>query len=234
MDPLRKPPTKKSRTLPKSSCRDVETAVRSLRSVEETHWAKVWGIVDNDGRSTADVERLRADGVHPLEYFSVESIYFHPDMLMRVASRQADVTGDDRDALCEAAVKGAIAESQKCKAHLVSQAVERAVRRAILERLPSRETIHNEPEFTLRIDVADLRAREARNFDAMVDSGRLDGLLQRYPLRESGALARAARELGLSKTKYEAAVLKLLQEDLDALNWCRRLFGELRGEIDGN
>ena len=220
--------------IPKSSYRDVESAVRSLRSVEETHWVQVWGIVDNDRRSAADVERLRADGVHALEYFAVESIYFHPDMIMRVASRQAHVTGDDRDKLCKEAVAGAIEEALKSREHLVSKAVEKTVRREILTRLPSREAIQNEPEFKLRIDVAELRAAEARDFDAMVASGRLDGLLQRYPLRESGALARAARELGLSKAKYEAAVRKLLQEELDALEWCRGLFGELLSEIDGN
>ena len=43
-----------------------------------------------------------------------------------------------------------------------------------------------------------------------------------------------ARELGFSKAKYEAAVLKLLQEERDALEWCRGLFGELLSEIDGN
>ena len=38
--------------IPKSSCRDVEGAVRSLRGVEDTHWVQAWGIVDNDRRSS--------------------------------------------------------------------------------------------------------------------------------------------------------------------------------------
>jgi hypothetical protein len=55
-----------------------------------------------------------------------------------------------------------------------------------------------------------------------------DGLLTRYPLRESAAFSRVVSGIKLSDQRsYEGAVLKLLQDDAEALNDLRSLFGDL-------
>ena len=84
----------------------------------------------------------------------------------------------------------------------------------------------------IRVDVTAVRTIEEKNFDVLVAAGNLEKLLQHYPLRESGALTQIAKGVGLSNPKYEAAVQKLLQEDVDALAYFRDLFGELSTEID--
>ena len=90
--------------VPKEGCRDVEHAVRGLRGVEDMHWVRAWGIVDNDQRSTDDIARLRAAGVWALSHYSVELLYYHPMIIEQVAQRQAALTGADAEALSKAAL----------------------------------------------------------------------------------------------------------------------------------
>ena len=216
--------------IPKSSCRDVEHAVRGLREAAEMHWLHTWGIVDNDRRSEEDIERLRNLGVHALSHFSVESIYYHPEMIRRVAARQAEVTGDDPNELYEQAITDAIQAIQAQKDHLVFTVVERLVRQTIFAQLPTQTDIQSNHPVEIRVDVAALRTTEEEVFDVLVAASNLEDLLKYYP--PHGALTRIARKVGLSKSKYESAVQKLLQEDDDALAYFRGFFGELAGEID--
>jgi hypothetical protein len=56
-------------------------------------------------------------------------------------------------------------------------------------------------------------------------------LLQRYPLRDSGALSEIVRAIGLSKSDYQVAVLKILREDPTALAFLKSLFEDLADEV---
>jgi len=88
--------------IPKSSCRDVENAVVGIRGASDLHWLHAFGIVDNDRRTQGDIDVLKAKGVYPLSVFSVESIYYHPEVQRRVAERHAVVTGEDATRLANA------------------------------------------------------------------------------------------------------------------------------------
>ena len=218
--------------IPKSGCRDVEHAVRGLRAAAEMHWLHVWGIVDNDRRSKEDIERLRDLGVYALPHFSVESVYYHPEIIKHIAVRQAGVTGDDPTALYERAVTGAFQAIQAQKDHLILNVVERLVRQEIFGELPTHTDIQSNQPVEIRVDVAELRTIEDNKVDGLVAANDLEGLLTYYPLRESGALTAIARGVGLSKAKYESAVRKMLREDDGVLAYCRGLFGKLVSEIE--
>ena len=218
--------------IPKSSCRDVEHAVCGLREAPEMHWLHVWGIVDNDRRSEEDIERLRNRGVYALSYFSVESIYYHPEMIRLVAVRQAAVTGNNPNALYEQATTGAVRKIQAQRDHLVLDVVKRLVRQDIFAQLPTRMDIQSNDPVELHVDVAALRTAEEKHFDALVAAGKLADLLKYYHPRESGALKEIASGVGLSRSNYESAVRKLLQEDDDALASWRELFGGLADEVN--
>ena len=107
----------------------------------------------NDRRSEEDIARLRNHGVHALSHFSVESIYYHPEMIRRIATRQAEVTGDDPTALCKRAITGAIQAIHEQKDHLVINVVERLVRQDIFAQLPTKKDIQSNHPVKIRVDV---------------------------------------------------------------------------------
>jgi ABC-type ATPase involved in cell division len=219
--------------IPKASCRDVEHAVRGLRDAEGTHWVSAWGIVDNDQRPADDIARLRAFGVFALTHFSVEALYFHPRMIELVAQRKASLTGANAQTFLGNAIQAAIAAAVEKRDHLILKSVERSVRGEIFDTLPSRDDVKTKPEIVIRVDAAALRSAEEQRFDALAAANDYDGLLQRYPLRESAAFARIVDSIGFSRADYEAAVRTVLQDDAAAVNFLRGLFGDLPAEVQG-
>jgi ABC-type cobalamin/Fe3+-siderophores transport system ATPase subunit len=217
--------------IPKANCRDVEYAVRGLHEAETKHWIRAWGIVDNDRRSNVEIENLRRFGIFALAHFSVESLYYHPEIIKRIAARMGALTGKDAAVLFEAAIAGAVAETTKQRDHFVLDAVQRLTRRAIFAALPNKDDIGVGSPVQIAIDVAKLKAVETADFDRFVNSNDLSAILERYPLRESGALSRIATALGLkTRADYENAVRVLLQEDAEAMTFLRSMFGDLVAE----
>jgi hypothetical protein len=221
--------------VPKDACRDVEHAVRGLRGAAGMHWASVWGIVDNDQRPTDDVARLRAAGVWALPHYSVEALYYHPTVIARVAARQAALLGSDAAAMVENARVGAVAAAQAQREHLITGAVLRSARREVSANLPTHESIVAGAALNIGIDVAALRVAEETRFDALVAAADWDGLLIRYPVRQSAAFERIIEALRLpDKATYRAAVLKLLQDEPAALTELRDLLGDLYANVAGD
>ncbi|MFL9827229.1 AAA family ATPase [Rhodoplanes sp. SY1] len=221
--------------VPKESCRDVEYSVRGLRGADEVHWIAVWGIVDNDQRAPEDIARLRQAGVWALPYYSVESLYYHPFLIAKIAARQADLLGEDPGVLGAAAVQAAVNAASIKRDHLVEDAVLRVVRKKILSELPNRSHLRAEVSLIkVEVDVQSLRATEGERFDALISANNWEGLLTRYPLRKSSAFDRVVEGLKMKdRGAFQAAVLKLLQDDACALESIRSLFGGLYAEVNG-
>lgn len=219
--------------VPKASCREVEHSVRGLRESEDAHWVRAWGIVDRDRRSLEDVARLAEQGIHALSHFSVESLYYHPEMIRRLSKRSAQLIGADGDQIASLAIAQAISEAGRSKAHLVRDAVARLVHQAVMSQLPSKADIEGLEPVRIAVDTAAIAAQETAAFDQYVAGADLDALLSHYPLRESGALGRIATALGfLSRSKYEMAVRAMLQADQgDGLKFLADLFGGLVAEV---
>jgi len=218
--------------IPKEDCREVEYAVRGLRSAPDMHWIAAWGIVDNDQRSLEDIARLRSVGVWALPHYSVEALYYHPKIVERVAERQARVTGADPAALIKTAIDRAIAAAVAQKAHLVTSAVLRSARDKILSNLPKREDIVNGGLVKVEADVTLLCTQEEARFNALITAADWDGLLARYPLRESSAFDCIVSGIKVAdRATYRAAVLKLLQDDPSAVDDLRTLLGDLYANV---
>lgn len=218
--------------LPKEGCRDVEHAVHGLRGADDIHWVSAWGIVDNDQRGAEDVARLKDAGVWALSHYSVESFYYHPKIVARVAERQAGLTGGDATALAQTATTNAIAGAKAQRDHLVARAVLRSARNKVLEGLPNRKDMQAGTTIQVEVDVAALRAAEETRFDALISAADWDGLLTRYPLRDSSAFDRAVDGLKIKdQATYRAAVLKLLQDDSAAVSDLRNLLGDLYASV---
>ena len=217
----------------KNNCRDVEYAVTGLRHSENKHWIKAWGIVDSDRRGADDVTRLKALGIFAVPYFSVEALYYHSEIVNHVAHRLAAVTGQDAEVLAAAALKAALDEARKSRDHFIRDAVERLARRELIESLPTKKDFLEYRELTYSIDVNKIASQEEAEFDLLLSSANYDGIIGRYPVRESGMLSRIASTIGLkSRNDYENSVRALVASNDDARNFLRSLFGNLVNELE--
>jgi ABC-type cobalamin/Fe3+-siderophores transport system ATPase subunit len=119
------------------SSRNVEHAVRGIRASDKLHWVKAWGVIDNDGRDPESIIALRSDGIFVLPFCSVASVYYHPELILAIARRQASVTGGDGDAAAQCAIQAAITSTDIHFSRLASRAVEKSIRQTILNSMPT-------------------------------------------------------------------------------------------------
>lgn len=92
----------------KESCLEVRRAVSGLRQVETLHHAKAFGLVDGDGMDSAFIEKLKAEGVFAIHQYSVEALYYAPELLEDVATLQAATFGEAASAMLQKAKADAI------------------------------------------------------------------------------------------------------------------------------
>lgn len=217
----------------KTTSRDVEHAVFGIRDAEHLHWVHAFGIVDNDGRRNADVAALKERGVYALSVFAVESIYYHPEIQWRVAERHAVVTGGPAATRLGNAKQAALEALSAHIERLSERVAEKKLREAIFEQLPRKADIAAGKPINISLDVASALAVEVGLLRDRVANGDLLAIIERYPVRETGALAQIARQLGFQdRTQYEGTVRKLLMDDASTLTFVKSLFGTLAADID--
>lgn len=220
--------------VPKSSCRNVEQTVSAIRAADDLHWIQAWGIVDNDRRPEDEIESLKVKGVYALSVYSVESIYYHPAVILKVAQRHADTTGDNVDELLSTATERALYSIQQHRERMINRTAEREIRRQFFSKIPtSREISEGMASITVNINVDGALAEEGERFDRLMENQDLGALIDNYPVRETSALSDIASNIGFkNRAQYQRAVLKLLEEDEEALGLVKSLFGDLIDEIE--
>ena len=218
--------------IPKSSFRDVENAVRGIRGAGEFHWVQAFGIIDSDARKQDEIAQLKSYGVHAIAVFSVESIYYHPDIQRRVATRHANSIGGNAETHLAEAKAAALSAISPHIQRLSERIAEKTVREKVFGQLPRREDIVAGTAINLTIDVASVVGDERARLQQLVSSEDILAIVTRYPVRETPALVEISRKLGFQNQKqYEGAVLKLLTDDGEALGFARSLFGTLANDI---
>lgn len=216
----------------KSTCRDVEHAVSGIRDAEGLHWVHAFGIIDNDRRPLEDIARLKEKGIYAVPVFSVESLYYHPDLQLRLADRQHTLTGADAGAAMQNAKNAAIEAIRQHGQRLSERVVETALRQELMSNLPKRSDIAAAQPIEVRIDVANVVAAEIARLQGYCDANDLGAIVARYPIRETPALDQIANRLGFqNRRQYEEAVRKLLMDDPGAMAFMRDLFGTLAADI---
>lgn len=216
----------------KSSWRDVEAAVAGIRGASNLHWLKAFGIVDSDGRQVAEIGQLKQRGIYAVPAYSVEALYYHPEIQRRVAERHAAVMGQKPDTLLTDAKNVALAALSQHADRMSRRVAEKAIRSRVIQQIPGKAEIEAGRPVEIRIDIAAEVATERARFDTELKANNLDALIQRYPVRETPALFKIAEALGFQdREQYERAVLKLLVDDATAVTFVRSLFGTLWTDI---
>lgn len=219
--------------IPKSSCRDVEHAVSSIRDAHGLHWLRAFGVVDNDRRPEGVIAELKEKGVYAVPVYAVESIYYHAEVLERLAIRQHELTGADAGQLLGQARATAIDSIRPHIQRLSERVVEASIRQSLMSKLPKRSDIAQAQPINITIDVPGIVAEEVARLTQACNDGDLGAIIARYPVRETSALREIAIGLGFQgRTQYENAVRKLLMDDADALAALQALFSTLKADID--
>ena len=214
--------------IPKGGCRNVEHAVEGARGAETFHWLRAFGIVDGDGYAPEQIQAKRDKGVYALPFYSVEAIYFHPQIMGWIAARQAAVTGEDASALIEKALAAGVAAIRDQTERLSQKVVKKSVRKLIIEQIPNDDDLLAGQPVTLQNDATAILAMRKRELDNAVASSDWETILTKSQARESGSLDAVAKALGFPKKQgYEKAVRYLLRTDKNALAVVRKLFGDL-------
>lgn len=219
--------------IPKAGCREVIRAVNGIRGEEDLHWLKAFGVIDNDQRPGDEIATLAKKGIYALSVFSVESIYYHPEIQRRVAERQAALTGANPNQLLEGALAAAIKAISQNADHLAERSAEKVLRQRVMELLPNKEAIRKGQPIEVTLEVADSVGKELERLNQLCRANDLMLLLQLYPIRETSALEQIAKNLGFQGQKqYEAAVRKLVMDDEEVVGLVRKFFGSLYAEIE--
>lgn len=218
--------------IPKQSCVDVKNAVTGIRGAANSHWVQAFGIVDGDGRSPADLAALQQGGIYAVKAYSIESVYYHPEIQKRIAAIQVNAQGGDANTLIAAATSATIAVVQQHIDRLASRIVERDVREQIVKLIPSHQGLVINSVVSLNLDASPLLAAEKARLTAACANSDVETIVCRYPIREAGAPSEIAKALKFQRrSDYEGAVRQLLLTDAGALTFVRGLFGTMYADV---
>jgi ABC-type lipoprotein export system ATPase subunit len=216
----------------KSNCREVERAVNGIRASQDLHWLEAYGIIDEDGRTPEEIEELRARGIHALPFYSVESIYYEPEIQRRVAIECAKLVDSAPDTLVEEAQDAALSAVSPHGARLSARLAERRAQRLFMAHAPTWKAILAGEKIQVELETAQLLANERTQLETAIARQDLAFVIGRYPVRETPALEKIASALGFkSRAQYEGSVRKLLRTDPEALEYTRSLFVSLTAEL---
>ena len=224
--------------IPKGSCEEVIRAVKGLSGSREHHHVEAFGLIDRDDLTQDEINELAQDNVFVLEVCSAESLYYCSDTIEAVACRQAESLDRDSQAMLEAAKQnalGAIVADQDLPERMAARRSERLVYNRFATHLPDWKDIKTAGE-QLRISepIENPYQGELNRFNGLVKSGKLDGLIARYPLRESMVFERIVTALGCrNQADYARMVVARVRDDTGLTENLKERIKPLAELLDG-
>ena len=213
----------------KGSKHQVIDAVKGLRGVKDLAWVSAYGIVDRDFDDESKTSQLERDGIFPIPWNTVESIYYHPMVQREASKRLTEVdagSADDRIQQAEDACLGRIRQ-QLCR--LAELRVKAWAHRRMQAQIPADIDTSEPLKFDL-IDVPEQRGLFRSQLEQLIEGRDVAAIVEQFPIHKSGAPDAIAKALGFQgRDQYESAVRKLLTDDDGLLEWVR---GEFRQLVD--
>jgi len=219
----------------RENCREVMRAVAGLRSVEALHRVEAFGLVDHDGMGEERSAELEAEGIYPLPMFAVESLYYSREVLSAVAAQQATTFGiPAEDLLSDAKHLGVAALStDKPIEYLASRIAERQLRDKMMLSLPDRQAMISGESGTISVSLLSPYPTELAQIRRLIEEKNVDGIVARYPVRESGVLNGLAKGLRFStRQDYERAALTRIGADKELRSALKAKLGMLASRLE--
>ena len=211
----------------KESAKGVEQAVVGLRAANALTWVRAWGIIDGDNQSSERISSLAERSIFALPFYSVESIYYHPWVIQRIAERLSRVTSADHVQKARAAIAAGIVKVRQHKTRMVSKSATKFARDYILQHLPTVPSVSSGEMVSIKLDTKALITKKEVQLEGYLDACDWAAVITTCPIRESGALDIISRAVGfLGHRDYETAVRTMLTDDPEALAFVRNLFAD--------
>ena len=183
--------------IPVGSSRKVQETVKGLRETEDVHSIRAFGALDRDDRPSSAIDELARYGVFVLDTSSVEGLYYCSDAIIAVARHQARALELDHADINTAAHQKAlnILDDDKLALRMAARRSERLVRNRVLSGLPCWRSLQSYAEEDISVNVPSPMQDEVHRYRRFVSDGDLDGLVSRYPIRESRAFDCIAKQM---------------------------------------
>ena len=222
--------------IPKGSCSDVIKGVKGLRGTRELHHVESFGLIDRDDRTDEDVEELGNDNLFALDVCTVESLYYCSDAIEAVAHRQAESLDCEPCTMIEAAKLAGLEAAQQSglPERMAARRCERQLRGKIEALAPDwRSIMQSGGQTPIPSDFDSPYPDELTRFNQLASSGDLDGLIARYPLRESNVFNKIAQSLECgARNNYERMVVARVREDADLAGKLKQRIQPLSERLD--
>ena len=208
----------------KETCKEVEQAVTGLRAAHRLTWINAWGIVDGDNQSAKRIEDLKQKSIFVVPFYSVESLYYHPWVIRRVAERMSRIVTSDPDLNTNTAIDRGLAKVQDSMVRMVQKSATKAARELVLSQLPTLPSVSAGASVSIQINTAELVESRKVKLLEYLERREWTAVLRECPVRESGALEPMSKAIGFpGRKEYEAAVRTMLSDDTEALSFVRNL-----------
>ena len=218
---------------PMGSCEEVQKAVLGLRESQDHHDVEAFGLIDRDNRFPEDVKELAEKHIFALETYSVEAFYYCSDAIAAIAHEQARLRGEDEHQLIESTKQKALNVLENHAEEMASRMCERQIRKRALSKTPDWKSIMNNPIQAVCVPIdSQLYFKELNRFNELVNQGKLDQLIVRYPVHKSRTLEIIATSLKCeNKNDYERVVLTHVQRNNELAEKFRKRIGPLSKKI---
>jgi len=200
----------------RSTCRDVEHAVASVRDANELVWVQAYGIVDQDQLTPEKKSLLEAKGVFPLSVYSVEALYYNQDIVNALAILQCKLIGGDPKQMTALAWSNLIDAISSQADRLAARMTEQMVKDQVSLGMLDWKRIQAGDNVEITVDAQVLYQTERTQLQTWLEEEDVAKIIARYPIRESMALVGVASALQFKgRSQYEAAVRKLIIDDAE-------------------
>jgi len=214
--------------IPKGDCREVEKAVSGVRSTQKINWLSAFGIVDSDGFDQHEIEKKREKCVYAVPFYSVEAIYYHPEIIKKIAERNAQVRGGNAEEMAQSAIDAAIDAVRTQVERLTRIGAKKTIRKIILDRIPDDDKLMENKEFIIKYDPVSIHENKIQQVNNAIESEDWLNVLVQCKIRSSDARGAIIRVLKYTDyVSYEASVIKLIKDCRDTRHFVRELFSDL-------
>lgn len=212
--------------IPQKTCKEVVKAVKGISETENLQWIKAFGLIDKDDRTDQEVKDLRTENIFALNSYAVESLYYDPEVIKKLAEVKTSCEGGDSEALINDANNKILDIVKKNQEDLCARLCERKIKDKI--RPPTWKDIKSEKYDAETPDIKEIFKNEKEYLRKLLEKKDIKKIVSRYPIKNTPCCSKVARALNYqSKQVYERAVQhqilhspdlrKHLQKELQAL-----------------